>query len=49
MSIFIANLAFSGSSVLVDSAKIGILVGSLVSGVIGAIILKLSGPTAVNT
>jgi NhaA family Na+:H+ antiporter len=43
MSIFIANLAFEGSSVLIDSAKIGILVGSLVSGIIGAAVLKFSG------
>jgi len=43
MSIFIANLAFADSAVLVDSAKIGILVGSLVSGIIGAVILKLAG------
>lgn len=43
MSIFIANLAFPSSAVLVDSAKIGILVGSLVSGIIGAVVLKLSG------
>lgn len=42
MSIFIANLAFSDSKVLLDSAKIGILIGSLVSGVIGYTILRLS-------
>lgn len=43
MSIFIANLAFPEQLVLVDSAKIGILVGSLVSGIVGAVILKVSG------
>lgn len=43
MSIFIANLAFTGDVVLVDSAKIGILAGSLVSGMAGALILKFSG------
>lgn len=43
MSIFIANLAFEGSSMLVDSAKIGIIIGSLVSGIVGAIVLKIAG------
>lgn len=46
MSIFIANLAFPGSVVLVDSAKIGILAGSLVSGMVGALILRISGKRA---
>ena len=43
MSIFIATLAFSENSVLVDSSKIGILVGSLISGIVGALILKVKG------
>lgn len=43
MSIFIANLAFVGSPLLMDSAKIGILIGSIVSGFVGAIIIKYSG------
>lgn len=38
MSLFIADLAF-GSTPLLEVAKIGILVGSLVSGVVGAFIL----------
>ena len=42
MSIFIANLAFAGNSMLLDSSKIGILVGSLVSGLIGYMILRSS-------
>lgn len=46
MSIFIANLAFTGEPVLVDSAKIGILAGSLISGIIGAVVLKISGNRA---
>ena len=41
MSIFIANLAFADSSVLLDSAKIGILIGSLISGLIGYTILRI--------
>ena len=41
MSIFIGNLAFSSNPLLIDSAKIGILLGSLIAGVLGALILKL--------
>ena len=40
MAIFIASLAFSGSPAYIDSAKIGILIGSLVSAIIGYIILR---------
>lgn len=40
MSIFIANLAFVDNSTFMDSAKIGIIVGSLISGVVGAVILR---------
>ncbi|MEO7443906.1 MAG: Na+/H+ antiporter NhaA [Ferruginibacter sp.] len=43
MSIFIANLAFAENIVFIDSAKIGILIGSLISGIVGAFILKISG------
>ena len=43
MSIFIATLAFYETPQYVDSAKIGILMGSLVSGAIGATILYISG------
>lgn len=42
MSIFIANLAFSDNQILIDSSKIGILIGSFVSGVIGYLILRFS-------
>ncbi len=45
MSIFIANLAF-GPGAFLDSAKLGILVASLVSGVLGAVtLLSLSEST----
>ncbi len=44
MSIFIANLAFPGQAELLDSAKLGILLGSFVSGVIGWVLLS-RGPT----
>ena len=39
MAIFIANLAFS-SSIYLNSAKIGVLIGSLIAAVIGYIILR---------
>ncbi|MDX1476301.1 MAG: Na+/H+ antiporter NhaA [Saprospiraceae bacterium] len=40
MSIFIANLAFPGESLLIDSAKVGILAGSVLSGLIGYLVLR---------
>lgn len=40
MSIFIANLAFGASPAYIDSAKIGILSGSLVAGIIGYLVLR---------
>ena len=39
MSLFIAALAFDGTTLL-DSAKIGILSGSIVSGVVGGLIVR---------
>jgi len=42
MSIFVANLAFFGNDYLLDSAKAGILIGSLVAGVSGYLVLRLS-------
>ncbi len=45
MSIFIANLAFTGNAMLIDSSKVGIIVGSVVSGIIGYLILRWSGNT----
>ena len=40
MSIFIANLAFAGDIIRINSAKIGIIIGSLIAGVSGYIILR---------
>ncbi len=40
MSMFIANLAFADASILMDSARIGILAGSLVSGTAGYLMLR---------
>jgi NhaA family Na+:H+ antiporter len=39
MSLFIDNLAFSDQT-LIDSAKMGILIGSVVAGLLGFVILK---------
>ena len=43
MSIFIANLAFASNVIFIDSAKVGILIGSVVSGLVGYLILRWSG------
>jgi NhaA family Na+:H+ antiporter len=42
MAIFIASLAFENSPAYIDSAKIGILIGSLISAVIGFTILRVN-------
>lgn len=42
MSIFVANLAFQDSPLVLDSAKAGILVGSLVAGILGYVVLRFS-------
>lgn len=41
MSIFIANLAFAGNPEVINSAKLGIMAGSLISGLTGYLILRL--------
>ncbi|WP_347373102.1 Na+/H+ antiporter NhaA [Aequorivita sp. Q41] len=41
MAIFIASLAFSSSPEYIDSAKIGILIGSFLSAIIGFTILRV--------
>jgi NhaA family Na+:H+ antiporter len=43
MSLFIATLAFEDAETLMP-AKIGILVGSLLSGVVGFVVLARAGP-----
>ncbi|MEZ4856949.1 MAG: Na+/H+ antiporter NhaA [Gelidibacter sp.] len=42
MAIFIASLAFASTPKYIDSAKIGILIGSFISAVIGYVILRLN-------
>lgn len=45
MAIFIASLAFENSPQFIDSAKIGIIIGSLISGICGYMILSFSSKT----
>lgn len=42
MSLFIGELAFPNSRLLVEEAKIGTLIGSLISSVVGYVILRLT-------
>ena len=45
MAIFIASLAFANDPLLIDSAKIGILIGSFCSAIIGYLILRTNPKT----
>lgn len=40
MSLFIGNLAFPGAPHLIDEVKVGVLLGSIVSAVVGILILR---------
>ena len=42
MSLFISGLAFAGIDLLIEEAKIGILMGSIASAVVGFVILRLT-------
>lgn len=42
MSLFIGNLAFAGSELLIDEVKVGVLAGSVLSALAGAFILILA-------
>jgi NhaA family Na+:H+ antiporter len=44
MSLFIGALAFPGRPEAIDAAKIGTLAGSLVSALLGCLVLRLSPP-----
>lgn len=43
MAIFIANLAFTDQEAYIDASKTGILIGSIVSGIIGYLVLRFVG------
>lgn len=42
MSLFVSGLAFTGNALLIEEAKIGILLGSLLSSVVGYAILRMT-------
>ncbi len=42
MSIFIDNLAFYGDAISINSAKVGIIIGSIIAGLTGYLILRFS-------
>jgi NhaA family Na+:H+ antiporter len=42
MSLFVSGLAFTDNALLIEEAKIGILLGSLVSSVVGFTVLRMS-------
>lgn len=44
MSLFIGGLAFGSNMVFLSSAKIGIIAGSVISGLVGYLILRQGGP-----
>lgn len=46
MSLFIGMLAFATSPALVEEAKLGVMVGSLLSGLLGYLVLRFAMPSA---
>lgn len=48
MSIFIDNLAFTGDLISINSGKVGIIIGSITSGIVGYSILRLMTNTNKN-
>ncbi|MNY15499.1 Na(+)/H(+) antiporter NhaA [compost metagenome] len=42
MSLFIGNLAFAGSALLIDEVKVGVLIGSILAALGGVIVLRRS-------
>ena len=49
MSLFIGLLAFPSSTVLQDQVKVGVLAGSILSAVVGTLILLVAKREAVPT
>ncbi|HEX8322702.1 MAG TPA: Na+/H+ antiporter NhaA [Tepidisphaeraceae bacterium] len=48
MSLFVANLAFPGDTATLSAAKVGILVASILSGVLGGALIAMSGRRTVG-
>ncbi|HET7753656.1 MAG TPA: Na+/H+ antiporter NhaA [Anaeromyxobacteraceae bacterium] len=48
VALFIAGLAYADDPALLDQAKVGILGGSLVAGILGAAVLRLTPPVGVG-
>ena len=46
MSLFIGTLAFTESPMLVEEAKLGVMMGSLLSGLLGYLVLRLARPAS---
>lgn len=46
VSLFIANLSFSNDAILLSQAKLGVLLGTLIAGVLGCIVLSFTLPKA---
>lgn len=44
MSLFIGNLAFAGAPALIDEVKVGVLIGSVLSALVGVALLRGSRP-----
>ncbi|MBB3033494.1 Na+/H+ antiporter NhaA [Alteriqipengyuania lutimaris] len=42
MSLFISELAFKGNQLVIDEAKIGILLGSIISAIVGYVALRIT-------
>jgi NhaA family Na+:H+ antiporter len=49
MSLFIGLLAFPDHPALQDQVKVGVLVGSIISGVAGSLALALGGSNSART
>jgi NhaA family Na+:H+ antiporter len=49
MSIFVANLAFYDQPMLLDSAKVGILLGSFIAGISGYLVLRFTSKKSSDT
>jgi NhaA family Na+:H+ antiporter len=48
VALFIAGLAYPANPELLDQAKVGILAGSLISGIVGSVILRLTRPVGAD-